>query len=297
MTETILDLLRIRADAISKKGVELLQKYSGMHPVNLPGDGVFFISASGDHYWNMLPPEGKMIQAELLPAIDRFSELIRTLIRNLPTAAQREVDGMLKTLRSSVEQEHTTWWKTREEAVAGFRALGSKIIDTLGSYCDNSTNEVYAIADTNALIQNPDIENWQFLNIDHFTLILTPTILAELDSHKVNHKNPQVRDKASSLIRKIKEYRRRGALSDGVVVVKGRVSLRSVASEPKMDQSLSWLDANNADDRFLASAIEVMRASLGRKAFIVTSDINLQNKAEVAGVPFCEVPPMIEQGG
>ena len=85
--------------------------------------------------------------------------------------------------------------------------------------------------------------------------------------------------------------------SDGVVVVQDRVALRSIANEPNMDQSLSWLDSTNADDRFLASAIDVMRVDLATPAFIVTSDINLQNKAAMAGLPFREVPASMAEKG
>jgi predicted ribonuclease YlaK len=57
-----------------------------------------------------------------------------------------------------------------------------------------------------------------------------------------------------------------------------------------MSQTLSWFDSTNADDRFLATALEIIRANMGAIVFIVTSDINMQNKAEMAGIPFREVP-------
>lgn len=297
MTQSMLDLLRARAKRICEEGVRLIGDFSGMHPVNTPGDSVVFVSISGNQFWNDLPPAGKQIQAKLLPEIDRFSELVRALTRNLPNGVQSDMQGSLKAIRDSVEQERPTWWKSQGEAVDGFRSLIEEIINTLENYCNGSTGEALVIADTNALIHNPDIESWHFEEVERFTIVLTPTVLSELDKHKINHRNPQVREKASSVIRRIKEYRRRGSLHDGVVVVKGRVALRSIANEPSMAQSLSWLDSANADDRFLASAIDVMRADLGTRAFIVTSDINLQNKAEMAGLPFREVPEsMAEQG-
>jgi len=297
MTQSMLDLLRIRANRICEEGIRLIGNFSAMHPANTPGDSVVLISPSGNQFWNDLPPAGKQIQVKMLPEIDRFSELVRALTRNLPNSAQKNMQGTLVTIRRSVEQEGTTWWKSRDEAVDGFRSLIEEIINTLEKYCNGSTGEALAIADTNALIHNPDIEHWHFEDVKTFTVVLTPTVLSELDKHKMNHRNQQVREKASSVIRRIKEYRRRGSLQDGVDVVKGRVALRSIANEPNMDQSLSWLDSANADDRFLASAIDVMRADLAMRAFIVTSDINLQNKAEMAGLPFCEVPASIAEKG
>jgi len=260
-----------------------------MRPMNTPSDPVVIISPFGSHSWNDLPPEGRRIQARLLPEIDRFAGLIRALTRNLPGSSSQKLDSALNDMRSAVEQDDRTWWKTREEAVEGFRKLTDQVITMLEGYHGTSSSAVQAIPDTSALLASPDIEHWQFKDADHFTIVLTPTVLSELDRHKINYRNQDVRDKALGLIRRIKEYRRRGDVHAGVPVVKGRVSLRFLASEPNMAESLSWFDATNADDRILATALEVIRGDLGARVFIATSDINMQNKAEMAGIPFREV--------
>jgi len=290
MSYTMLDILGTRAERICEDGVRLLKEFSGMHPVNSPGDSIVSINPSGNHSWNKLPPGGKAIQARMLPEVDRFTESVRTLTQGLPGTAQQDMTGTLEGIRSAVEQNGATWWKTRDEAVDGFRKLVGQVITTLDDYCGTPSGAAVAIPDTNALLGNPDVEQWQFDDTSSFTMILTPTVLAELDVHKVNHRNQAVRDRASKLIRKIKEYRRRGPLLEGVVIVDGTVSLRAIANEPNMSQTLSWFDSTNADDRFLATAMDVIRANLGTTVFIVTSDINMQNKAEMAGIPFREVP-------
>lgn len=290
MNDTMLDILRARAERICESGCQLIKEFSGIHPANTANDSLVLVSPSGDQFWNDLPSGGKQIQAKLLPELDRFSKLVCTLIRNLPGTAQQDMISTLETIRNAIEQDGTTWWKTKAEAVDGFRGLINQIIATLGKYCATAPSIFLAIPDTNTLLGNPDIEHWRFEDAVHFTVILTPTILSELDRHKVNHRNQEVRDKASTLIRKIKEYRRRGSLHDGVPIVTDLVSLRSIASEPDMLQTLSWFDSTNADDRFLATALEVIRGNMGAVVFIVTSDINMQNKAEMAGIPFREVP-------
>jgi hypothetical protein len=293
----MLDTLRARAERIREEGAQLLSEFSGMHPTNTPSESVVIISPFGNQSWNDLPPEGKQIQTRLLPEIDRFTDLLRALTRNLPRSSFSELQTALEEIRSAVEQNRRTCWTTRDEAVNGFRRLIDKVITTLEDYYGTSSSRFLAIADTSALLANPDIEQWQFEGADHFTIVLTPTVLSDLDRHKVDHRNEDVRDKASKLIRKIKEYRRRGPLQGGVPIVKGHVSLRSIAREPNMQESLPWFDAANADDRFLATALEEIRANLGARVFIVTSDINMQNKAEAAAIPFCEVPPRrAEQG-
>ena len=295
MTDTMLDILRAQAERICRDGVRLIEEFSGLHPANTPSDSVVLISPSGDQFWNDLPSDGKKIQAQLLPEIDRFAKLVCTLTQDLPNASRQDLNGVLKIIRDSVEQNGTTWWKTKNEAVDGFRKLIDQVIATFDDFYGTSSNVTLAIPDTNALLGNPDVEQWQFESVDQFTLILTPTVLSEFDVHKVNHRNQAVRDKASKIIRKIKEYRRRGSLHEGVVIVNGRVSLRSIASEPNMSQTLPWFDSSNADDRFLATTLEVIRSNLGVGIFIVTSDINMQNKAEMVGIPFREVPAAIAE--
>lgn len=290
MSDTMLDILRARAEQIIEEGIRLLKDFSGTHPANKPGDEVLFISGYGDNFWDKLPPGGKQIQAQLLPEIDQFAELICVLTLNLPHSSQQELEYALEKIRKSVEQDWATYWKTKDEAVEGFKALLSGVITTIEGFYGTPFEDTLVISDTNALLRNPDIEHWEFDNIGHFTIILTPTVLSELYVHKIKHRNEEVRNKATKIVRKIMEYRRRGSLLKGVAIVKDNVSLMSIAIEPDMSQTLSWFDPNNADDRFLATTIEVIRSNLVARVFIVTKDINMQNKAEMAGIPFREVP-------
>jgi rRNA-processing protein FCF1 len=293
MTETMIDILRGRAERICRDGTRLLGQFSGMHPVNRPDSPFEIVSPSGDQSWNDLPTEGKQIQTQLLPYIIRFTDIVCTLTQDLPSNSQHNLEYVLKEIRRAVEQNGRTFWKTNDEAVKSFRELVNQLITTLQDYYVSSSDVAIAIPDTNAFLGKLDIEHWKFKDVNHFTIILTPTVLSELDKLKNNHSNQSVRDKAKDVIRRIKEYRRRGNLNEGVVIVKGCISLKSIASEPKLSRSLSWLDPNNADDRFLSTTLEIIRSNLGSIVFIVTSDINLHNKAEMAGIPFHEVPTQI----
>jgi hypothetical protein len=57
-----------------------------------------------------------------------------------------------------------------------------------------------------------------------------------------------------------------------------------------MAESLPWLDPSNRDDRFLASRFGIVRSHPRRAVTIVTRDINPQNKADFASLPFVEPP-------
>ena len=49
-----------------------------------------------------------------------------------------------------------------------------------------------------------------------------------------------------------------------------------------MEKSLSWLDPNVMDDRIIASALQIQVEHPAANILLVTGDINLQNKADVA---------------
>lgn len=98
------------------------------------------------------------------------------------------------------------------------------------------------VPDSNALIHNPHLEEWRFREAPEFSLVITAPVLAELDSLKINHRNEMVREKAEKVIRFLKEARRRvragKKLVDGVVLVKGVSEIATIATEPRMGDSL-----------------------------------------------------------
>ncbi|MDQ3997680.1 MAG: PIN domain-containing protein [Gemmatimonadota bacterium] len=66
--------------------------------------------------------------------------------------------------------------------------------------------------------------------------------------------------------------------------------MKTIALEPRVEETLAWLDPYNDDDRILAALVEVKRQHPRTPVVLVTRDINLQNKAEYAGLPFIEPP-------
>ena len=146
----------------------------------------------------------------------------------------------------------------------------------------------YAEGDTSQADAVDELDKWRFDDAAHFTLVITATVLGELDHLKIEHRNPELRERAESLIRRIKSYRGRGDLSAGVTLVKNVSTIKTLALEPKVEETLPWLDPTNKDDRILAAFVEVMREHVRTPVILVTRDINLQNKAEYAGLPFAE---------
>ena len=163
-----------------------------------------------------------------------------------------------------------------------------EVIDSLYS----NEEGVLLLPDTNALLYNHELNKWRYSEYECFTMILVPSVLSELDKHKVDHRNEEVRKKAESLIRQIKEFRRRGNLAEGVAIVTDRIYIKAIATEPKLEQMLPWLDVNNEDDRFIASVLECMRSNTRSALCIVTRDINMQNKCEYSYLSYVEPPEL-----
>jgi hypothetical protein len=287
--KTIKDNLLEMLNTIMADTRTLIERYSSIKPINQPVDSVLFISTAGCHSWQELPTEGKQLQTRILSTFRSFSELMRAIIPRLSRASQKTCREAIGTLYRLIEQHDRTWCENTGEAVRKVDEAVGKLKSVFDHF-DLTGDETYVVSDTNALLTNKHLEKWNFKGISHFCIFLIPTVLSELDRLKDNHRNEQVRRKAKGLIHQIKEYGRRGRLVDGVTVVKNRITLKTVAREPDMESTLSWLDKDNADDRILASVLQVMKEHVDAPVVLVTTDINMQNKAQAACIPYVEPP-------
>lgn len=268
---------------------KLLLNHSSIYLWNTPGGPVLFISADGNYSYRDLDESGRRVQARLLEEYRRYQVFLEVLLKDLPRDSLEQLSECSTVVSRTIEQEDT-WCKNTQEALDKATEALQCQLRLLGQLYDPSEGEVAYVPDTNALLYNPRLEKWVFEETPRFTMILVPTVLSELDALKINHRNENIRERAELLIRKIKEYRRRGMLTAGIPAVKDKIDILAVATEPDIRQSLPWLDPGNNDDRFLAAVIEIMRARPRSAVALVSRDINLQNKAEFARLPFVEPP-------
>lgn len=289
MVKTVIEILNQDCEQLKKLFEELILKYSKIYRWNEPGD---FISSAYPYSWKELPDKGKQQQSRIFKEYLHFAERSRLLLLNQPSDYVASFDESKNEIIAIINQE-STYLSTKEKALSEV----CKNLDNQNKLLDNiynqSSGRILYVPDTNALLTNPRIEQWRFADVSEFEIILTPTVLSELDKLKITYKVESVREKAEGLIRQIKGYRGRGKLNDGVPLVNGISTLKSIAVEPNFNKTLSWLDSSNDDDRILASFIEVMKIYPNSPIIIVTNDINMQNKAEFAGIPFVEPPGLI----
>jgi len=285
--KTVIEILTEQSKNISTQVKELFLTYSEIYLWNEPESSIVF--TSGNHMWRELSDEGRQTQSKLLEDYKKHINLIRILLNQQPKDIIKKLEELDELIIRNIEQTGLTWIKTTREALD--EVLNA--LNTISSFLNHlysSGSGIIIVPDTNALLINPNIESWEYDDIKEFTIFLTPTVLSELDSHKINHRNPDIREKSIKLINQLKEYRRRGKLTDGVNIVKGKISLKSITTEPNFEFTLPWLDSQNPDDRLLASFIEIMRMNPKSIVLLATADINLQNKTEFVGLPFIEPP-------
>ncbi len=242
-----------------------------------------------EYFWDELTIEGKRQQDLVFKKYDVFWQLVSTLLNNSEPEIIKDLKRKDKLIRKIIKLKGGTNKKTKFEVSELVQGYLDSIVNCVDS-CYSIEGETHLIPDTNALYTNHKLESWVFNNIQSFTIVLTPSVLSEIDYHKENHNNPDVRKKSQSLIRQIKEFRRRGSLAEGITIVNGKIYIKSLAVEPDLTKSLPWLDKGCKDDRFLATVLEYMRDNTRLAICIVTRDINMQNKAEFAGLPFIEPP-------
>jgi hypothetical protein len=300
---TVADRMKAMAEGIKHSLTDLLTKHSTIHheptkvvePIEerMPWGGVRrrggFVSV-GSSWWNQLANEGIQVQAAALAGLRKFEAILRVLFKGQPQKVVAEFEENHQIVLDAIEQDSSPHGGSPNDVLyKARRALDNQValVANLYDKCDGST---VFVPDTNALLFNPNLEEWSFEDVSSFCVVLLPTIVSELDALKVSHRNEQVRVKADGLITRIKGYRDRGKLTEGMPLRKGLSTLVAWANEPDMEETLPWLDASNNDDRFLAGFIEVMRKYPHSAVILVTRDLNLQNKAEMARVYFIEPP-------
>jgi len=257
------------------------------------------ISASGwigEDVWSELDDPTRQIQSKVLEEYRRLSSVLEILFKEQPENTinifQEKKEIILKVIQQQWDQN--TYFGNCDQALEQAKEALNTQISLLNRLYTASQNRFVVIPDTNALLFNPDLQDWSFDSVEQFTIVLMTTVLAELDKLKVDSRSESVRQKSEKLIRQIKGYRGRGRLTEGVTLVGNKSQIVAIAVEPIFSESLSWLDANNNDDRLLASCLEIVRQMPDDQVVLLTRDINLQNKAEFAHIPFMEPPELHE---
>ncbi|MBL7997667.1 MAG: twitching motility protein PilT [Candidatus Kapabacteria bacterium] len=286
--KTFVEHITTQLDSIKQTMFELLDNSRIVFRRDDSDSEVVIIAPT--QYWDSPTEIEQGIQIRLKKSYGLWIETFKLFTENSPDASKRKIDQTDKFVMNWIEKK-SDWDipNTIGEAKAKFESEIEFFYDTLNLYANNGDKEIIVIPDTNALIQEPEPKTYKTLTAsDKLTIIFLPTVLSELDELKIKASNPDFQKKVKSVITRLKGYRQQGNLIEGVIVEKS-IKLKMVAAEPNFNRTLSWLDNENNDDRIIASALEIQRDNPSSVVCLVTSDINLQNKTEMARLTYIDV--------
>lgn len=275
-----LDLLEVRFQAVLDR--------SAIHNIdpNTPGSGVVFLGAPE---WGWVKDESlEADRTHLLRDVNEWFDLFVLLHRSPLPETERRIERCIDRLRVWLDRSSDS---TVPSTVAKASEIAASLFDELRSLIDLATTgppDLLAVPDTNVLLKRPAAESYaETLGADTYTVVLIPTVLQELDELKDRGRTADVREAASRAVKRIKGYRDRGNLQDGVKVA-GNVSLRAEHREVRCSDVLDWLDPAVPDDRILAAALDLQGRNPASALVLVTGDVNLQNKAAAVAMAFVE---------
>jgi len=274
---------------IEQQMMELLDISTIKEFRNDPHSHVILVTPS--YYWGETNEQQKIIQMQLVRKFSDWIQHFRFLFSNASHEINQQIDETQKFVTSWVEKESSWDVPSKiQDAKSLFKEKVKVFYDLLNLLETTEKHEIIIVPDTNSLIAVPDVAQYaDVAGHPKYTIIIVPTVLAELDKLKVIHREQVFRDKVNSVIKRIKGLRTQGSLLTGVTVNK-TVTVKMIATEPSFENTLKWLNRDNADDRIIASVLEIQRENPSSLIILSTSDINLQNKAEMANLSFAETP-------
>jgi hypothetical protein len=253
--------------------------------------GIVVMTLLPDSIWGPPDDRQRSLQRELLELWTPWLEQVTLLFSEDTERRREELRDAAAKIRLWIERNERDFSvpPTIRQASAVLRehlAPLYKALHELGS----APSRVMAVPDTNVLLRSQELAQWRaVLGVDAFVVVLVPGVLAELDAHKLNHRNEKVRERARKFSDRIKGWLNQGDVATGVRV-EGDVRVRVEGREPNLARSLSWLDPNVADDRILASLLELQRRDPAARVVLLTGDSIMLAKAAAACVPTTDTP-------
>jgi hypothetical protein len=256
--------------------------------VDLDSPGVAVVAPR--YYWNHRTPNQENARIRIKRDYERFFEMLNLLLAQAPNDLIKRFTDADKRFRMWMELK-SNWGlsESMSDNLSQFEDAVKDVIEILSIFDQKPDGEILLIPDTNSLLANCDPVAYRaIIAEDTFTFLLLPSVLGELDKLKYLHRNPDIRDKAEKAIKRIKGWRNQGSLTDGVIVDK-TVVVKAWHKEPDMKNTLSWLDGTVQDDRIIASVLVAQAENASSLVYLVTGDINLQNKADAAFISVSEI--------
>jgi len=156
----------------------------------------------------------------------------------------------------------------------------------------NSIFPIHCFLDTNTFLhfQRFDTVDWpKVLGVQQVYLMLTPTVMEELDHHKDDPKNPGRQKRAKDILSKLDDILPTDTA--GIRVPVGHnpnVELQELLDDPDIDLKVFGLSSQKGDHRLLASILDFRNANPEATICLVTRDFPLRRKALQLKIPIVD---------
>ena len=244
-----------------------------------------------DGMWGPVDDRQRRLQRQLLGLWTPWLEQVELLFSEDALAMRSALKQAARATKEWLELSDHNFSipATIPDAKQVFRRHAAPFYEALQSL-EPETGQVIVVPDSNVLIRNADITTYgSVLGTGSYTVFLVPGVLREMDEHKVNHRNPAVREKARKFATRLKGWRTQGSLAAGVKV-QGKVYVQVEGKEPDFDKTLSWLVPTVVDDQIVASILEVQRRLPTATVVLLTGDNIMLAKADLASIPTADTP-------
>lgn len=236
--------------------------------------------------WGKSSKEQVLSQSILKEHLDRLKEGLKLLQSSLPKDKIELLNESFNKLDSWINMQGDPPNLTSELSKKTFDEELDRV-EILFKQFESEIKEIVVFPDTNTLISFPEPKLYlKLIKGAEITIIILPTVISELDKHKIFHKNEEFRTKVGSVIKRIKGYRKQGNILKGIKLENNSIILKMLASDPNFNSMPDWLDKDNNDDRIIAGVLEFQVRNLNSKCYLISGDINMLNKAELAGLKY-----------
>ena len=279
---------RLQSDlhSITERLADLIREL----PVKRFETGEMVVILAPDYYWGEATAEQRNTQLAIKRDYEKWFEILRSVFRTPADHLNQKIQEADVEFRKWIELgQNRSIDSDREVTEKRLRDDAERFLKLLKILTAGPVSEIILIPDTNAIVGEPDPTQYKDIaGDDSFVFLLLPTVLAELDELKNNHrKNPDFRKKVTKVITRIKGWRSQGKLLDGITVNK-TIAVRATASEPDMKCTLTWLDEHNCDDRIIATVLAIQSDHPAARVVLITGDVNLSNKADAARIEWVD---------
>jgi PIN domain len=260
-------------------------------------DADFVVIGAADYGWAPSDDQQQLARMKLTRDYDAWYARFRTLFGGITPEMKssiEEADHFVRDWITRPDKYDHSIPRTIPEAKARSTKRMEPLREGLTLLGGQGEGGIRLVPDTSALMDAPDLVGYSVAaGAKTFTVHLLPQVLVELDALKDGGRNQEQQKRARAALRGIKDLKRRGELTKGIKLTRG-ITVVADPREPDFSKLPDWLNPQVPDDRVLAGALEVQATHPSSVVILVASDLNLQNKAEVVGLPAVEPPPSAE---